>query len=62
MGSSERGNETWKGNILENLALPQIRYIPAMASSALALAIVGLVQGVGEKQGRLSEQCRLLLP
>ncbi len=36
--------------ILDNVTMPDFRYIPAMATTALALAIVGLVQGAGVSQ------------
>jgi SulP family sulfate permease len=39
-----------EGGLLENITLPDFRYAPAMVSSALALAIIGLVQGAGVSQ------------
>ena len=39
-----------EGRILEQLTLPAFRYVPAMFTSALALAIIGLVQGATVSQ------------
>lgn len=41
---------TLTGGRLLDFELPEFRYVPAMAASALALAIVGLVQGAGVSQ------------